>query len=521
MALTGDLALTSRGGISAETQGTGFGGAINIWAPNLLLSDQSMISAATSGSGNAGAVNIHANNLRLWNNSVTSTQTQGQGAGGTIGLDVGSLELATGSQITSSSAGAGHAGSIRLSAADSVLVTGSGNGKSSGLFSTASSTGDAGSLFVMTPNLWIRDGGELSTRTSGSGAGGQIDLAVANLNIMTGGQVSSSSQGTGHAGSIHVNAPGSVFISGSGNGKSSGLFSTASSAGNAGSVQLNTSKLAIQDGGELSTWTSGSGTGGRIRVQAGQVELSRGAMISAASTGEGNGGSIDIMARNLFRMDNSLVTTAAEIAQGGNIAIASREVQLLNGSRISAQSSGPGNAGNIFITAGDTFLSRNSAVTTEATMADGGDIRLTAGYMVRLIDSQITTSVGGGPWTTGGNINIDPEFVIFKNSRIIANAFEGQGGNIQITAGAFIADPYSIVDASSTLGIDGTVDIRAPISNLSGIVAPLPKDFLSAASLIREACEARIREGKMSSFIIKGREGIPAEPGSFMPSPCF
>ena len=146
---------------------------------------------------------------------------------------------------------------------------------------------------------------------------------------------------------------------------------------------------------------------------------------------------------------------------------------------------------------------------------------LNAGKMVRLVNSVISASVGGGASTVGGNISIDPEYVILQNSKIIANAFEGHGGNIRITAGSFIADPYSIVEASSTLGIDGTVDIRAPISNLSGILAPLSKDFLSAASLIREPCEARVREGKKSSFIIRGRDGLPAEPGSFMPSPCF
>ena len=55
-----------------------------------------------------------------------------------------------------------------------------------------------------------------------------------------------------------------------------------------------------------------------------------------------------------------------------------------------------------------------------------------------------------GPQTTGGNITIDPEFVILQNSQIVANAFAGQGGNIQITAEAFLADPDSRVDASSS-----------------------------------------------------------------------
>ena len=116
--------------------------------------------------------------------------------------------------------------------------------------------------------------------------------------------------------------------------------------------------------------------------------------------------------------------------------------------------------------------------------------------MLRLIDSRITTSVGGGPQTVGGNIEVASEYVILQNSRIIANAYEGRGGNIGIDAGTFLADPKSLVDASSALGINGTVDIRAVVQSIAGVVQPLPKDFVGAGDLLRTPCEARLRGGQ-------------------------
>ena len=196
-------------------------------------------------------------------------------------------------------------------------------------------------------------------------------------------------------------------------------------------------------------------------------------------------------------------------------------MELLDGATISAKSSGLGDAGNIDITTRDTLLLNDSSITTEAIQADGGDIKINSDYMVFLGESEITAGVGGGPHTVGGNINIDPEYVILRNSNIIANAFEGKGGNIRIVAGTLLADPNCRVDASSEKGIDGTVDIRAPIKDVSQSVSRLPEEYLSAAELLREECIARIHGGKYSSFVVKGREGLPFEPGGLLPSPLY
>jgi hypothetical protein len=181
-----------------------------------------------------------------------------------------------------------------------------------------------------------------------------------------------------------------------------------------------------------------------------------------------------------------------------------------------------GNAGNVTVTVSKSLLIQNSSVTTEASQADGGDIALRVQDMLRLRNSEVTATVGGGPETVGGNITIDPQFIILEGSQVIANAFEGPGGNIQIQAQqAFLADPASQVSASSTLGINGVVNIQAPVTSVSGAVAPLPQEFAPMAELLRDRCAGRLREGRVSRLVLGGRDGVPSEPGGLLLSPLI
>jgi large exoprotein involved in heme utilization and adhesion len=119
----------------------------------------------------------------------------------------------------------------------------------------------------------------------------------------------------------------------------------------------------------------------------------------------------------------------------------------------------------------------------------------------------------------GGNIGIDPTFVTLANSKIIANAYEGTGGNIVIVSDVFLADAKSLIDASSQLGIDGEVDIRAPTKYLAESMKPLPENYRQALALLRQPCVARIQGGKYSSFVIGQPMVMPIEPGGVLPSP--
>jgi hypothetical protein len=168
-------------------------------------------------------------------------------------------------------------------------------------------------------------------------------------------------------------------------------------------------------------------------------------------------------------------------------------------------------------------------VTTGATLADGGNIAITTtGSLVRPTDSQITTSVQSGVGS-GGNIAIDSQLIVMDNSQVLANAFGGPGGNINITADVFLVNsggqfPTSlagIVDASSALSTPGTINIEATFTNVTGTFAQLPGTPLQATELLRASCAARFAGGKASSLVLGGRDGLPLQPGDLLPSPLY
>ena len=151
-------------------------------------------------------------------------------------------------------------------------------------------------------------------------------------------------------------------------------------------------------------------------------------------------------------------------------------------------------------------------------MSDGGNIHIQS-RLLFMNDSRITSSVNGGPQTTGGNIRIDAADTVLRNSQIIANAYEGKGGRIDIHADTYLEDWYSTVSASSTLGVDGEVNIDAPFVNISGLLSPLTVAFADPSELLNETCASRYKRGKINSFVVKGRDLPPVQPGGLTPCP--
>jgi large exoprotein involved in heme utilization and adhesion len=164
-------------------------------------------------------------------------------------------------------------------------------------------------------------------------------------------------------------------------------------------------------------------------------------------------------------------------------------------------------------------------VTTGATLADGGNISITStGSLLRLTDSQITTSVQSGEGQ-GGNITIGSighpfEFILLDRSQVRADAFGGPGGNINIFANVYLTSA-SVVSASSALSAPGTIAIEATVTDVSGSLTQLPTSPLEAAALLRASCGARLAGGKASSLVVAGREGLPLDPSGLLPSPLL
>jgi len=139
--------------------------------------------------------------------------------------------------------------------------------------------------------------------------------------------------------------------------------------------------------------------------------------------------------------------------------------------------------------------------------------------MVHLIRSQITTSVGSGQGK-GGNITIDPRFVILDHSAVRADAFGGPGGNVRIAADIYLTSA-SDVSASSALGVPGTIDIEARTTNMSGTLTRLPEGLLQAVTLLRASCARRVSAGRASSLVVSRRRGISIDQDGVLPNALF
>ena len=67
----------------------------------------------------------------------------------------------------------------------------------------------------------------------------------------------------------------------------------------------------------------------------------------------------------------------------------------------------------------------------------------------------------------------------------------------------------------------GQINIQAQITNLSGLVTPLPPDFAPVGALLQDPCVARLRAGTVSSFVVRGRASIPATYDGPLPSRLY
>jgi large exoprotein involved in heme utilization and adhesion len=187
---------------------------------------------------------------------------------------------------------------------------------------------------------------------------------------------------------------------------------------------------------------------------------------------------------------------------------------LNNEASISAKSTsmGRGRAGNIIIKV-DNATIQDSFVETSTEGANGGNIHITSPGYLYLTDSEITTSVFAEKGD-GGNITLNPQFIVLDNSKIIAQAYEGRGGNIDITTtgiynntiqGIFESPLRRAINASSQLGIDGEIQINTPEIDVMEGLFTLPINFLDASQLFKEGCTPRTIA---NTFLNKGHHKV-------------
>ncbi|MCC5636565.1 S-layer family protein [Nostoc sp. CHAB 5844] len=481
----------------------GNGGNVTINTGSLLVKDGTGISAESFGQGNAGNITINARETAAWDgttrdgffSSATSSVQRllfpefgfignAAGNGGTIAVTAKHVSLTNGARFDARIDDApGQAGNIIIRA-ETVTLSGANleYGNASSLITTTAgnTTAPGGEINIFADRLQISDGALLNATSQGNGRGGDIHISVNTLELQTGGELVTSAFGQGNAGDILVTAKDQIQIVGS-----DPNFLRRQQA----IAQLPPTFSAIAE----------------------SVSASSGLFANTEVGSTGQGGVISLKTNNLLVQDSGQISVSSQGAGiAGEIDIQANAIQLNNQGQLIAETVS-GNGGNINLQVRDILLLRRNSL-----------ISATAG-----------TNLAGGD---GGNIMINAPFIVAnQNSDIVANAFNGQGGRIDITAtNIFELTVRSREDLQTSLNspvldprLLPTSDISAISQtnpNLNGIitinalnidptqgVAELPIDLVDATQQInQQLCNI----SQKSSFIITGRGGLPETPSA-------
>lgn len=273
-----------------------------------------------------------------------------------------------------------------------------------------------------------------------------------------------------------------------------------------------TNALNIIENGKIEASNRGNGKGGQVIINAGELYIN----------GEGSG------IFNNAGCDHGLCDNTGS---GGAITInVEDKVTVKNSGVISSTSYSKfnGAAGIITIKA-DKLMMQDAAIKTEVnnpnTAANGGLINL-LGRIIRLNDSQITTSVNGNG--TGGDITISGKNEATAKGLILNGGFiqanGNKGGTITNNVDTLLASHaqlqlgenkreefqpgFNVIQAASKDGESGTIKSTAPELNITGAMLNLKSGFLQSPDLNASPCTS----GKGSSLVQSGYGGLPRKP---------
>ena len=496
--------------------GEGDSGGIDLTTANLSITQGGRVRASTFGQGDAGAIVVNAldtisvdGEAPDGSSSLIGSEVSSKAVGDSGGIDLttSNLSVTQGGRVNASTAGQGNAGAIVVNASDTISVDGEpSDGSPSFIYSVVVSTGvgDSGGIDLTTSNLSVTQGGQVSASTTGQGNAGAvtinasdtisvdgespngsssfiysvvrptgvgesggIDLTTSNLSLTQGGRVSASTAGQGNAGAVTINASDTISVDGEASDGSSssidsGVLSTG--VGESGGIDLTTSNLSLTQGGRVSASTVGRGNAGAVTINAsdtisvdGEAPDGSSSSISSAvsSTGVGDSGGINLTTSNL------------SVAQGG---------------RVSASTSGRGNAREITINASDTISVDGGGLILATAFGQGnaGNLTITASESIELVGSDgefpsglfANTIEGSGD---GGDLTIATDKLIVRDEAVVTvGNFQqvvgnreprppgtGAAGNLEINAGSVEVGNRGKITADNANGIGGDLTLNA------------------------------------------------------------
>ncbi|NEO93333.1 MAG: filamentous hemagglutinin N-terminal domain-containing protein, partial [Moorea sp. SIO3G5] len=232
-----------------------------------------------------GDVALVGGNLTTAGGRIELGSVQGEGmvtltptnSGWTLSYDdVGQFQDITFSQAASVSTSGNDGGEIQVQGRRVTLTEGS------AMLADTLGSGAGGSLTVKATealevigtaaNNFFFSGLSADLAPGATGNGGNLVIDTERLRVADGAQISSATFSSGNAGTLTVTASEVEVIAGS-NSAPSGLFAIVEEGGtgNGGNLLIDTERLRVTDGAQIAVSTFGSGNGGDLLVQAKEV----------------------------------------------------------------------------------------------------------------------------------------------------------------------------------------------------------------------------------------------------------
>ena len=367
-------------------------------------------------------------------------------------------------RVTASTLGKGKAGDIEVKAGEIRMEAGK-------IFSDSKSKGDGGDAGMVELEgevINILANARVGSNTEGKGSAGAIRIKGGEVNVIDGAIQTNSNNHMedGVAGSIEIEADRLVVMQDKGSGFIDGVISSDTRGrGDGGTMTIKAEVLEL-DGGQINTrsgWfspiTSGGGKAGSIGIEAEEVRMSNNAKISSSTWTQGDGGEVKISgdALVLSGESTSINTFSAygtfahheegKGGTGGKIEIGVKEVQVVDGSNISASSRGSGDAGSVKLDSESIWVDGEGRITSSSGSKDRG------------------TRFGYDLITTGdaGSVEINSKSVVVGNSGLISVSTrdEGQGGELIINADSVkIHEKGKLLSNTQRKGNGGSILLR-------------------------------------------------------------
>ena len=465
-----EISIIDGSNINSATLGNVDGGSIAIAAQQLNI-DGGVISSFSFGGGKGADILVTAKSIELVGGGIENYQelvsqaltgelTPGNttssivtasgslGAAGNITMDSSNISVIDGGFIASATYNQGDGGSIDVTASETIELS------SSGLLSlsAANSFGDTGNLNINTGKLTVREGSIVSAATLGKGAGGDILIQASesielletpdNFILPTAIFTNSVFEGAGDAGNLTIDTQRLVIKDGAQISSASGLLTNdilISSGGAGGNIDIRASESLTVSGNSadgrfpsiILSDTRSNNPAGNINIDAGTLSLEDQAFISASSSNTGNGGNLTINTSESVQLVGSGTKQLQELI----LQLFSQQVDFGNISSGLFTTTVQGNAGTLTINTPHLTLAEGAVIST-ATFAQGqgGDLEINAFEEVNIIGSAIASSTLGNG--NAGKVTVNTGRFTTDDGGLLATSTIGGGNAGDLTLNA-------------------------------------------------------------------------------------